>query len=174
MRQRRTTSVKNNMIWASDFSLIAETACSQCLTYQTQPLLRPKTSVYSFAAIPLVVSLKNTYQKLWEFMKHYETFICTKTNMYTLLHTVAIWTFTFHKKSGFVMVILKANFKPAHRPVSWTFWSENSDLLYPFSFYFRQELSNPLLFAHCCCYFNALTYLSCNLIQKCDSNISSC
>ena len=93
---------------------------------------------------------------------------------YAALHTVAIWTFTFHKKSGFVMVILKANFKPAHKPVSWTFWSENSDLLYPFSFYFRQELSNPLLFAHCCCYFNALTYLSCNLIQKCDSNISSC
>ena len=30
-----------------------------------------------------------------------------------LAHTVAIWTFTFHKKSGFVKVILKANFKPA-------------------------------------------------------------
>ena len=33
-------------------------------------------------------------------------------------HTVAIWTFAFHKKSGFVKVILKANFKPAYRPVS--------------------------------------------------------
>ena len=31
-------------------------------------------------------------------------------------HTVAIWTFTFHKKSGFVMVILKANFKQFYRP----------------------------------------------------------
>ena len=29
------------------------------------------------------------------------------------LHTVAIWTFTFHKKSGCVRVIWKANFKPA-------------------------------------------------------------
>ena len=28
-------------------------------------------------------------------------------------HTVAIWTFTFHKKSGCVKVIWKANFKPA-------------------------------------------------------------
>ena len=32
------------------------------------------------------------------------------------LHTVAIWTFTFHKKSGCVKVIWKANFKPAYRP----------------------------------------------------------
>ena len=32
-------------------------------------------------------------------------------------HTVAIWTFTFHKKSDFVMVILKADFKQAYRPV---------------------------------------------------------
>ena len=47
-------------------------------------------------------------------------------------HTVAIWTFTFHKKSSFVMVILKANFKPTHKPVSWTFWTENKDLLYSF------------------------------------------
>ena len=59
-------------------------------------------------------------------------------------HTVAIWTFTFHKKSGFVKVILKAYFKPTYRPVSWTFWSKNSDLLHSFSFYFLQVLSNPL------------------------------
>ena len=44
-------------------------------------------------------------------------------------HTVAIWSFTFHKRSGFVKVILKTNFKPLYRPVSWTFWSEYSDLL---------------------------------------------
>ena len=31
-------------------------------------------------------------------------------------HTVAIWTFTFHKISGFVWVILKANFKEFCRP----------------------------------------------------------
>ena len=31
-------------------------------------------------------------------------------------HTVAIWTFTFHKISGFVKVILKGNFKQLHRP----------------------------------------------------------
>ena len=33
-------------------------------------------------------------------------------------HTVAIWTFTFHKILGFVRVILKANFKPVYKPVS--------------------------------------------------------
>ena len=32
------------------------------------------------------------------------------------MHTVAIWTFTFHKISGFVRVILKANFKSAYMP----------------------------------------------------------
>ena len=32
------------------------------------------------------------------------------------MHTVAIWTFTFHKISGFVRVILKANFKQFCRP----------------------------------------------------------
>ena len=31
-------------------------------------------------------------------------------------HTVAIWTFTFHKISGFVRVILKANFKQFYKP----------------------------------------------------------
>ena len=38
------------------------------------------------------------------------------------IHTVAIWTFTFHKISGFVSVILKANFKQlssAFLPNSW-------------------------------------------------------
>ena len=47
-----------------------------------------------------------------------------------------IWTFTFHKKSGFVKAILKSNFKPAYRLVSWTSWTENSDLSYSFSFFF--------------------------------------
>jgi hypothetical protein len=43
-------------------------------------------------------------------------------------HTVAIWTFTFHKISGFVRVILKANFKPTYRPNLSIFLSENTDL----------------------------------------------
>ena len=68
------------------------------------------------------------------------------------MHTVAIWTFPFHKISGFVRVILKGNFKQLYRPKVSIFWSENSDLLFSFSFYFLKELSNPLLFAHCCCY----------------------
>ena len=71
------------------------------------------------------------------------TFQSSKTR-----HTVAIWTFTFHNKSGFVMVIFKVKFKPAYRPVSWTFLPENSNLLYSFYLYFLQELSNPLLFGH--------------------------
>ena len=81
-------------------------------------------------------------------------------------HTVAIWTSTFHKQSDFVKVILKANFKPVWRPVLWTFWSENSTLFFSFSFYFLQELSNPLLFAHCCCYSNDLTCLSCKNVKQ--------
>ena len=39
-------------------------------------------------------------------------------------HTVAIWTFTFHKKSGFVRVIFKANFDSTYKPNSSMFWSE--------------------------------------------------
>ena len=35
-----------------------------------------------------------------------------------LLHTVAIWTFTFHKKSGCVKLIWKTNFKPGIKSVS--------------------------------------------------------
>ena len=62
-------------------------------------------------------------------------------------HTVVIWTFTFHKISGFVRVNLKGNFKQLYRPKVSIFWSENSDLLFSFSFYFLQNLSNPLIFA---------------------------
>ena len=53
-------------------------------------------------------------------------------------------------------VIFKANFKPAYKQVSWTFWYENSDLPYSFSFYFLQELSDSLIFEHCCWYSNDL------------------
>ena len=49
-------------------------------------------------------------------------------------HTVVIWTFTFHKISGFVRVNLKGNFKQLYRPKVSIFWSENSDLLSSFSF----------------------------------------
>ena len=66
-------------------------------------------------------------------------------------HTVPIWTFTFHKISGFVRVILKANFKPTYRPNLSNFLSENPHLLNSFFFYFLRNLSNPLLFTHCCC-----------------------
>ena len=82
------------------------------------------------------------------------------------LHTVAIWTFPFHKISGFVRVILKGNFKQLNRPKVSIFWSKNSDLLFSFSFYFLQNLSNPLLFAHCCCYSKELTCLNCVLMLK--------
>ena len=82
------------------------------------------------------------------------------------LHTVAIWTFPFHKISGFVRVILKGNFTQLYRPKVSMFWSEHSDLLFLFSFYFLQNLSKPLLFAHCCCYFKELTCLNCVLMQK--------
>ena len=47
----------------------------------------------------------------------------------------------------------ESKFQTSVQPVSWFFWSENSDLLNSFSFYFLQELSNPLLFAHSYCYF---------------------
>ena len=40
------------------------------------------------------------------------------------MHTVAIWKFTFHKKSGFVRVILKANFNSTYKPNSSMFWSK--------------------------------------------------
>ena len=99
--------------------------------------------------------------------------LLTANATFCAIHTVAIWTFTFHKKSGFVKVILKANFKPVCRPVLWTFWSENSGFLNSFSFFFLQQLSNPLFFEHCCCYSNDLTYLSCNLMQMCDHSIST-
>ena len=68
------------------------------------------------------------------------------SNRLAQVHTVAIWTFPFHKISGFVRVILKGNFKQLYRPKVSTFLSENSDLLFSFSFYFLQNLSNPLLF----------------------------
>ena len=48
-------------------------------------------------------------------------------------HTVAIWTYKSHQKSGFVYLIFKAKFKPAYcRPNLKTFWSVNSDLLNEF------------------------------------------
>ena len=46
-------------------------------------------------------------------------------------------------------------------------WKFN--LLYPFFFYFLQNLSNPVLFTHCCCYSKELTYLNCVLMQKSQS-----
>ena len=46
-------------------------------------------------------------------------------------------------------------------------------IILSFFFYFLQELSNPVLFAPCCCYSKELKYYwNCNLTQKHDSNIS--
>ena len=42
----------------------------------------------------------------------------------------------------------------------------NSDILNSFFFYFLQNLSNPLLFTHCCCYSKELTSWNCDLMQK--------
>ena len=82
------------------------------------------------------------------------------------LCTVGIWTFIFHKISGFERVILKVNFNPIYRQKLSIFLSENSDLFYSFFFYFLQNLSNPLLFTHCCCYSKELTYLNCDLMHN--------
>ena len=89
-----------------------------------------------------------------------------KVIVYETLHTLAIWTFTFHKISRFVSVILKANFKPTYRPNLSIFLSENSHLLNSFFFYFLQNLSNPLLFTHCCCYSKELTCWNCDFCIK--------
>ena len=45
--------------------------------------------------------------------------------VFTPHHNVAIWTFRFHKKSGFVRVILKANFNSTYRPNPSLFWTGN-------------------------------------------------
>ena len=68
-------------------------------------------------------------------------------------------------------LIWKANFKPAYRPNSSSFWSGNSNLLYSIFFYFVQDFSNPVLFAHSHCYSKELKYLSCELKQNCDSHV---
>ena len=44
--------------------------------------------------------------------------LCTCCTRAFPVHTVAIWTFTFHKISGFVRVILKANFKQTRIMIS--------------------------------------------------------
>ena len=77
----------------------------------------------------MVVGLKGCYP--------YRTFY--SMGLWGPLHTVAIWTFTFHKISGYVRVILKGNFKQLYRQKVSLFLSENSDLLFSFSFYFLQN-----------------------------------
>ena len=79
------------------------------------------------------------------------------------LHTVAIWTFTFHKISGFVRVILKANFKQPYRPVLWFLLSENSYIYYSHF---------PSIFCRSCqihCFLHTVTAISKRL--KCLSHI---
>ena len=82
------------------------------------------------------------------------------------IHTVAIWTFIFHKISGFERVILKVNFNPIYRQKLSILLSENAALFYSFFFYFLQNLSNPVLFTHCCCYSKELTCLNCDFCIK--------
>ena len=60
----------------------------------------------------------------------------------------------------------EGKFKTILQPNGIIFLSENSDLLLSFSFQFLQNLSNPLLFTHCCCYFKELTYLNCDFCIK--------
>ena len=77
-------------------------------------------------------------------MERYRNLVSSITTM-TPLHTVAIWIFTFHKKSGFVRVILKTNFNSTYRPNPLLFLAGNSDILHSIFIYFLQNLSNPLL-----------------------------
>ena len=50
----------------------------------------------------------------------------TKEKSSNTSHTLAIWTFTFHKNQ----TVSKANFKTTYRPNSLMFWSGNSNLLF--------------------------------------------
>ena len=60
------------------------------------------------------------------------------------------------QKMKLCVVNLEGQFQTSLEAKLINFLSENSDLLFSFFFYFLQELSNPVLFAHCCCYFKEL------------------
>ena len=78
---------------------------------------------------------------------------------------VAIWTFTFHKKSGFVRMILKANFNSTYRPNPSLFWAGNSDLLYSFLFYFFAEfIQSTASYTLMLLFQRVYTYMNCNFI----------
>ena len=93
--------------------------------------------------------------------------ICTGT---LLFHSVAIWTFTFHEKSGCVLLIWKVNFKPTYRPNSSTFWSGNSDLLYSFFFLFFAEV---VKFSAFCCHSKMVNTRESHFASNLNSNIST-
>ena len=79
--------------------------------------------------------------------------------------TVTIWKFTFHKKSGFVRVILKANFNSTYRPNPSLFWAGNSDLLYSFLFYFFAEfIQSTASYTLMLLFQRVYTYMNCNFI----------
>ena len=65
---------------------------------------------------------------------------------YLPIQTVAIWSFIFHKKSGFVRVILKANFNSTYRLNPSLFWAGNSDLMYSFVLLFFAEFAKSTVF----------------------------
>ena len=77
------------------------------------------------------------------------------------LHTVDIWTFTFHKK---IRLCKGDSTSPS------LLWAGNSNILHLFFFYFLQSLSNPLPFTNCCCYSKELTYLNCNFCINSSKN----
>ena len=95
--------------------LVMALVCSVRAIPEETPLTRQSHNRGSFT---------NYVDKCLAFFDHLPTFIVDIVIRIKIIcisltfpvHTVAIWTFTFHKISGFVRVILKANFKQAYRP----------------------------------------------------------
>ena len=73
-------------------------------------------------------------------------------------------TFIFHKKSGFVMVVLKTIFNSTYRPNLSLFWAGNSNLLYSIFFSFFATLVKSTAFYTLLLLFHS--YLNCNFCIK--------
>ena len=67
---------------------------------------------------------------------------------YRWAHCNYFWTFTFHKKSDFVRVILKENFNSTYRPNPSPFWDEKSYLIFSFFFLFFCKICQIHWFLH--------------------------
>ena len=96
-------------------------------------------------------------------MERYRNLVSSITTM-TPLHTVAIWIFTFHKKSGFVRVILKAN-QPTSR-IHHFFGLEIQIYYTHFSSIFCRICQIQCFFTRSCCYSKEFTCLYWELMQK--------